>query len=204
MEHAHLHAAGHAHAEHGFKAGLAGKHMVDIAIQGFSHGSFRVEGRVVEELSAGVLDEGGESGHVGVLRRAEEDIHGHLLLYHKLGDVAVEIGAGLEQLLLGLSAEDVRGLTDLELATAGRGKTGLEEHDLTTAILKKRGGKLEGVGCAGLGVLGLGMRGGEDIEEVLDGLAVINNIDQQGGGDGEEDLFDLRDHHLLGGLVLLG
>lgn len=83
------HAGGHTHTEDSLEASLARKHVVDITKESFGHGSFNMEGRIVEELTAGGLNESGKSGHIGVLSGAQEDIDGHLLLHHQLGNLGV-------------------------------------------------------------------------------------------------------------------
>ena len=201
-EAAHVHAGGHTHAVHRLEAGLAREHAVDVAGEDGGPARLLVEGGVVEELSAALRAERGEGGDVGG-GGAEEAVDGDLLRDELVRQLGVEGRGGLEKVFLGVGAEHGRNFALFELGGAERRHGGLEEREEAAGVLEELGGEVEGGAGAGVDVARGGEGGGERAEEGVDGLAVVDEVEEERGRDGDEKVLDVRADQLPNRFALL-
>ena len=201
-EAAHAHAGGHAHAVHRLEAGLAREHAVHVAGEDRGPARLLVEGGVVEELAAALRAERRQRGDVG-RGGAEEAVDGDLLGDELVSELGVEGRGGLDEVLLGVGAEHGGDFARLELGGAEGRHGGLEEREQAAGVLEELGGEVEGGAGAGVDVARGGEGGGEGAEEGVDGLAVVDEVEEQRGRHGDEKILDVRAHELPNGLALL-
>ena len=204
VERRHTGSLWHPHAQHGLEARLTRQVVEDVSVERLREWPCAVEGGVEEELAAGDAAEGGERGHVRILRSAGEHVDGDLLVHQRGRQLAVERAAGTQQVLLALAGRHGR-LAHLQLALAAGGQRGLEEQQLAAAVLQQLACELERVQRAGLHVLGGSDASGQRVEETLDGGTVVGEGEEEGAGQREERLLHLAHHQLSRrGVVLRG